>query len=65
MVSSETLFKNWFKNKNIKDVNLEGQAFSYDDLEYVAFQAFEAAIVLVLSGLTGPNVGENSRGKQK
>lgn len=27
MVSSEKLFRNWFKNKNIKDVDLEGQTF--------------------------------------
>ena len=55
MVSSEKLFKNWFKNKNIKDVDLGRQVFSYDELEHVAEQTFEAAIALVLSGLTGPS----------
>lgn len=55
MISSKKLFKNWFKNKNVKDVDLGWRAFSYDDLECVAEQAFEAAIELVLGGLTGPS----------
>ena len=55
MVRWQKLFRNWFKNKNIKDVDLGWRAFSYDDLECVAEQAFETAIALILSGLTGPS----------